>query len=153
MRNWNFKVKCNPNEVIKKLDAVFQPNKGFVFKIVNNNEDLVKFKIRKRIAYAHQILQQNRIIVNGKVVKTETETGVKISFTHHFLITYAIIETLLIFVLGFMAIITGIDLTVFMYILVGTLLGVGVAIWFTFQKKFETDIQQYKLLISEILEL
>jgi formate/nitrite transporter FocA (FNT family) len=39
-----------------------------------------------------------------------------------------------------------------LYILGGVLLAVGILLWIAVQKKFEKDIQEYKTLISEILD-
>jgi len=55
--------------------------------------------------------------------------------------------------LGFLiVIISGISRSAYMYIPAGILLTVGIVLSIAVQKKFEKDIQEYKTLISEILE-
>jgi hypothetical protein len=154
MKTWNFKVKSNPQEIIGKLNSTLGPDHGFVFKIVNSKDDFVKFKIRKRIAFLHQIMQQNRIVVNGKIFKTDTanETNVDFYFTNHFMITYAIAEHLLFFIGGLILIIYGLSIDAFIYALFGgALLAIYIVLLIALQKKFKKYIQEYKTLISEIL--
>ena len=56
--------------------------------------------------------------------------------------------------LGFLiAIVLAISSNVYMIIPGGILLAVGIVTWIAVQKKFEKDIQEYKTLISDILEL
>ncbi len=154
MKKWNFKVKSNVQEIIKKLDATLGSVDGFVFNINNDKNDSVIFNMRKRVHYLSQILHVNRITVNGKILKTDTknETNVEISFTQHFLVTLIIFTHML---LGFgllITIISGIISSASIYISGGLLLAVGIVLWIAVQKKFEKDIQKYKTLISEILE-
>ena len=152
MKKWNFKVKSNPQEVINKLNSTLGFNDGFVFNIDQGKNDSVIFNMRKRVHYPDQILHRNRIIVNGKVLKTdiENEATVEISFTQHLVM---ILTVYISFGLGLFAIISGIISSDYMYLPGGILLAIGVVLWITFQKKFEKDIQKYKIFISEILEL
>ena len=152
MKVWNFKVKSNPQEIIKKLDSTLGSVDGFVFNINHDKNDSVIFNVRKRILYPDQILHRNRIIVKGKMLKTDTKnkTDVEISFTQPFVIT------LILFILlglGLFAIILGISSSASTYIPGGILLALGIVFWIAVQKKFVMDIQKYKTLISEILEL
>lgn len=151
MEKWNFKVKSKPQEIINKLNSALESFDGFVFNIDHAKNDSVLFNLRKRVIYPDQILHRNRIIVNGKILKTdiENETDVEISFTQHFLMTWTIF---IFFVLCLVAIISIIYSPASMYIPGGILLAVGILLWIALHKKFEKDIQNYKTLISEILE-
>jgi predicted RND superfamily exporter protein len=98
------------------------------------------------------MILRNKIIVNGKIKKTDTEneSDVKISFTQHFLIT---LYVSIFWGSGLFAIILGIIIDATMYIPGGILLAVGIALWIYVHKRFERNIKKYKTLISEILEL
>ncbi len=155
MKKWNFKVKSNVQEIIKKLDSTLGSVDGFVFNIDNGKNDSVTFKVHKRGLYAFYLMFVNKIIVNGKILKsdTENETNIEISFTQYFL-WKLIIFTHMFLGLGFLiVIISGISSSAFMYIPGGILLAIGIVLSIAVQKKFEKDIQEYKTLISEILEL
>ena len=79
-------------------------------------------------------------------------SNIEISFTQYFLMEF-LIFTHMFLGLGFLiAIISGISSNAYMYIPGGILLAVGIVSWIAVQKKFEKDIQEYKTLISEILE-
>ena len=154
MKKWNFKVKSNVQEIIKKLDSTLGSVNGFVFNIDNGKNDSVTFKVRKRGLYAFYLMFINKVIVNGKILKkdTENETNIEISFTQYFL-WKLIIFTHMFLGFGFLiAIISKIDSSAFMYITGGILLAVGIVLWITVQKKFKKDVQEYKTLISGILE-
>ncbi len=154
MKRWNFKVKSNVQEITKKLDSALGSVDGLNFNIDNGNNDLVTFKVRKRSLYAFYLMFVNKIIVNGKILKTNTEneTNIEISFTQYFL-WKLIIFTHMFLGLGFLImIISGINSSAFMYILGGIVLAVGIVLSIAVQKKFEKDIQEYKTLISKILE-
>lgn len=152
MKTWNFKVKSNPQEIIKKIDSALGSVDGFVFNTDHDKNDSVTFKMRKRVLYAYQIILRNHIIVTGKMLKTDTEneTDVEISFTQHFLTTLWVSIYL---GFGLIAIILGISRSAAMYIPGGILLAIGIALWIDVQKKFKKDSQKYKTLISEVLEL
>ena len=85
MKAWDFKMKSKPEEIVEKLNSALGSVNGFVFKMNREENDSVKFNFRKRVLYPDQILHRNRIIVNGRVLKTNTEneTEVEISFTQH----------------------------------------------------------------------
>jgi len=155
MKNWNFKVKSNIQEIIKKLDSTLGSADGFVFNIDNGKNDSVTFEVHKQGLYAFYLMFVNKIIVNGKILKTDTEneTNIEISFTQYFL-WKLIIFTHMFLGLGFLiVIISGISSSAFMYIPGGILLAIGIVLSIAVHKKFEKDIQEYKTLISEILEL
>ena len=147
MKAWNFKVKSNPQEIIEKLDDALGSVKGFVLKMDNDRNDSLTFKLRKR---ALTYIRYNQIIVNGKILKTETEneTDLEISFSQHFI---TILYVSFFWSLGLIAIILGISSSATMYIFGGILLVIGIALWIDAQKNFKKDIQKYKALISEIL--
>ncbi len=154
MKKWNLKVKSNVQEIIKKLESTLGSFDGFVFNIDNDKNDSVTFKVRKRGLYAFYLMFINKIIVNGKILKTDTEneTNIEISFTQYFL-WKLVIFTHMFLGLGFLiAILLGISSNVYMFIPGGILLSVGIVLWIGVQKKFKKDIQEYKTLISEILE-
>jgi hypothetical protein len=154
MKAWNFKAKSNPKEISKKLESALGSVDGFVFNINNDNNGSAIFNMRKLVHYPSQIFHVNRIIVNGKILKTdaENETNVEVSFTQHYLITLIIVTHLFLGLGALIAIFSGINSSASMYILGGILLAIGVVLWIAVQMKFEKDIQKYKTLISEILE-
>ena len=111
--------------------------------------------MRKRILYAWYMAFQNWTVVKGELLNNdiENETNVKITFNQHFFIRL-IIFTHVILVIGFLiAIISGENVNTSMYILVGTLLILGIVLWLAIQRKFENDIQKYKSLMTEIFEI
>ncbi len=153
MKKWSFKVKNNVQEIINKLDATLGSIDGFVFNIDTSKNDSVTFKVRKRGLYAFYLVFINKIIVNGKILRTDTEneTSIDISFTQYFLWKLVIFANMFV-AFGFLiAIISGISRSTSMYIAGGILVAIGIVLWIAVQKKFEKDIQEYKILISEIL--
>ncbi len=155
MKTWNFKVNSNPKEISKKLESALGIVDGFVFKINQEKNNSISFKVRKRVLYAWYMAFQNWTIVNGELLKNDTEnkTNVEIIFNQHFLIRL-IVFTHIFLGLGFLiAIISGTSSNASMYIVGGILLAIGFVLWNAVQKKFRKDIQKYKIIISEILEL
>ncbi len=152
MKTWKFKVKSNSQEIIKKLDSAFGSVDTLFYKVKNNKNGLVAFKVRKRVQDANAALHDNQTILNGKMLKTdvENETNDEISFTQHFL---RILYLSIYLVPGLIAIILGIGRSATIFIIAGILLAIGIALWMQARNKFEKDIQKYKTLISEILEL
>ena len=152
MKTWNFKLKSNPQEISRKLDSGLRSADGFVYNMDHDKNDSVTFKVRKRVLYGLAIIDYNAIIVKGKMLKTDTEneTDIEISFTQH-LLTRLYVSIYLVF--GLLAIILGIRGSAVIFIIAGFLLAVGIALWINIQRKFEQDIQKYKTLISEILEV
>lgn len=154
MKKWNFKVKSNVQDINKKLDATLGSFNGFIFNRDHDKIESATFKVRKKGLYAFNLMFVNKIIVNGKILKTdiENETTIELSFTQYFLWNL-IIFTHMILGLGFLiAIISGIGSNPYMYILGGLLIGVGIMMWIAVQNKFKKDIQEYKTLISGIFE-
>jgi len=155
MKEWNFKVKSNPKEISAKLESALGPTNGFVFNTDNDRNNSITFKIRKRILYTWYLIYSNNVIVNGKLSKTatENETNVEISFTQHFLMILVVI-TNIILGLGFLiTIISGISSETSIYIIGGILLIFGIGIWIVIKKRFDRKAQEYKALISGVLEL
>ena len=154
MKTWNFKVKNNVQEIIKKLDSTLGSADGLVFNIDNGKNDSVTFNVRKRALEAFYLIFMNKVIVNGKILKTDTEneTNIEISFTQYFL-WKLVIFTNMFLGLGFL-IVTLLEISSNIYMLIpgAILLSLGIALWIGVHKKFEKDIQEYKTLISEILE-
>jgi hypothetical protein len=151
MKVWNFKVKSNSQEITKKLNSAFGSVNGFVFDVENDNNS-VTFKVRKRILYAFQTMLRNHIIVNGKITQTDTEneTNVEISFNQHIL---NILKVSIFLVLSPLAIIFGIITSnPTASIFGGILLVVGIAYLIWIKKEFVRNVQEYKALFSEILK-
>ena len=79
----------------------------------------------------------------------ENESNLEITFTQHLIMTLTILS---VFIPGLFAIIYAIYSGNTMYITGVIFLAVGIVLWMALQKKFEKDIQKYKVLISKILE-
>jgi hypothetical protein len=155
MKAWNFIVKSNPKGISKKLRSALGSVNGFVFNMNHDKNDTVTFKVRKRILYAWYLLFLNSIVVNGKLSKTDTEneTDVEISFRQHFLWKLVIFTDMSVG-LGFLIfLISGKNSSASMYLIGTIILAVGILLWIRVQKKYERNIQEYKTLISEILEI
>lgn len=154
MKKWNLKVQNNVQEVIKKLDSTLGSVNGFDLNIGNVKNDSISFKLNKRGLYAFNLMFINKVIVNGKILKTDTknETNIEISFTQYFL-WKLIIFTHIFLGLGLLiAIISKIHSSDLMYIIGGILLAVGIVLLITVHNKFKKDVQEYKRLISGVLE-
>lgn len=152
MKVWNFKVKSDSQEIIKKLDSTFGSINGFVFE-VKNDDNSTKFKVRKRILFAFQTMLRNHIIANGKITQTDTEnlTDIEISFNQHI---FNILEASIVLVLSLLIIIFGlITSNVTVSISGGILLFIGITFLIWIKKEFGRNVQEYKRLFSEILEL
>jgi phosphate/sulfate permease len=155
MKAWNFKIKNNPKEIGTKLESALGSVNGFVFSMhYDENDTILLFKARKRILYAWYMIFLNYVVVNGKILKTETENeaDVKISFKRHFLMTLILVTNLIAGLVFLFMILSGIGSGTHMFIIGGILLTVGIALWITMEKRFDKKIQEYKILISDILE-
>ncbi|MDO6804097.1 DUF423 domain-containing protein [Wenyingzhuangia sp. 1_MG-2023] len=147
MKNWNFKLKKQPKEVIEELTSELNSIGGFSF----NNKNPNTFNFRKRILYPWYYAFQNWTVVNGELVENNVEniTEVKISFKQHFLIMLIIFTHL---ILGF-----GLILGLFLatkneplnYIFGGLVIAFGIIIWITATRKFKNDSEKYKVLITK----
>ncbi|MDC6390659.1 DUF423 domain-containing protein [Maribacter sp. PR1] len=149
MKNWNFKLKKPPKEVIEKLTSKLNSIGGFSFKTKNTNT----FSFRKRILYPWYYAFQNWTVVNGEFIENNVEniTEVKISFKQHFLIKLIIVTHLILglgLVLGLFLATDNQSLT---YILGGLVIAFGIIIWITATRKFNNDSKKYKVLITKTL--
>ncbi|MDD2987088.1 DUF423 domain-containing protein [Flavobacterium sp.] len=155
MKKWNFKIKNNTKNISEKLESALRTVDGFVLNIKKVKNDSLAFRLRKRGLYAFQVIFQNKIIVNGKIIKTNTknETDLEISFTQDFL-TKLILFIFILSGLGLslIAIISKTNNNSYMLIVGGILLIIGIALWVDINRRFEKNIQKYKALISGILE-
>ncbi len=153
LKKWNFKVKNSSQDLIQKLNAAFESASGFAFNLKEDKSDSVVFKLRKRIQYSDQILHRNRITVNGKLFKTDSdnETNVEVSFTQQYVMVMTVLS-IAIFGLILLAFISKMSSGGPMFALGVMLIGVGVVMWLALKKKLENDILKYKKLISDILE-
>jgi hypothetical protein len=85
--------------------------------------------------------------------ETEEKTKVEITFNQHFLIKLIIITHLVLILAFLIAVFSGMTANASTYILGGTLLAIGIILWVAIKRKFQKDIQKYKLLITEIFGL
>jgi hypothetical protein len=151
MKNWDFKLKKRPKEIIERLESELNSIGGFSF----NNKNTTTFNFRKRILYPWYYVFQNWTIINGELIENNTEnnTEVKISFNQHFLIVLIIITHL---ILG-LGLILGLFLTSnnepTTYILGGLFIAFGIIIGIATKRKFIKDSEKYKVLITEIFGL
>ncbi|MFK7814182.1 MAG: DUF423 domain-containing protein [Maribacter sp.] len=151
MKNWNFKLKNQPKEIIKELESELNSIGGFSF----NNKSTKTFNFRKRILYPWYYAFQNWTVVNGELVENNVEniTEVKISFNQHFLIIF-IIFTQLILGLG---LILGLFLATnnepTTYVIGGIVIAFGIIVWIMANRKFKKDTEKYKVLITKTFGL
>lgn len=153
MKNWNLKIKSDPQDVSNNLESAFKSVDGLLFDINRGEKNSIKFKMRKRILYAWYLPYVNSIIVNGKLSSTDNKNGtdIEILFKQHFL------WKLLIFIhivlgMGFLiAMILEKSSNAFTYLFGTIILALGIFLWVKVQKKYETNIQEYKMLISKTL--
>ena len=152
MKAWNFSVKSDPEEVIKKLDASFGSGDRFVYNMDQAKNGPAKFSLRKRVLYPDQIMHRNRIIVQGNVSTTGAvnESKVELSFTQHVVTT---VTTYMFLGAGVFALILAIGKRPSAYLPGLLLLAIGIAFWVALRGKFEKDIQKYKTLFAGILEI
>jgi len=153
MKVWNFNAESNPKEISKKLASALGSVDGLVFHLKHEKNNSITFKMRKRILYAWYLIFQNSIIVNGKLLKSDTEnkTRVEISFTQHFLMTFLIIANIIAGFGFLIAIASGIGNSPAFFIIAIIPLVLGIVLWIDLQKRFDRKVQEYKTLISEVL--
>ena len=149
MENWKYKIQISPQEAIKKLESVLISSRGFDFNVDDNS---ASFKIWKPVKYPDQILHRNRLIVNGKILNSNTnnESDVEISFAQDFYMKMTVFS-IIIFGGILLGIISQASSGVVMYLYGGLVLILGTVLWKTLQKKLESDSRKYKELIAEIL--
>lgn len=154
MKKWNFKINNSPKTISGKIATTFESVKGLVFNINYDNNNSITFKMRKRILYPWYLFFLNSVVVNGKLSKAETEneTHVEISFNQHFLWVSVIFTDIILGLTFLIAVISKGNSSAFMYLLSALILAVGIILWIRVQKKYESNIQEYKGLISKTLE-
>jgi hypothetical protein len=153
MKVWNFKIKSDSPEIIKKLNSAFKSVDGFVLDVEKDNNNSLTFYVRKRILYGFQTILRNHIIVKGKITHTdsENETYVEISFNQHFLNT---LEIYIFLILGLLAIIFGvISNNAAGYIYGSIFLVIEIPSLIFVKRQFARNIQEYKTYFTDILEL
>lgn len=150
MITWNFNSKRRPEVIINKLDDSLGKANSFVFNTSNSGN----FNIRKRIMYPWYLFFANSLVVQGIITTPEhkQETEVSVSFRKHLLWRLVVLTDLSI---GLAILITaftvGNDLAA-RIVLGSVFLITGVLLWLRLEKKYKTDVQEYKTLISGILE-
>ena len=153
MKKWSFQVKNSPIEIRQKLESSIGNANRFALNINDNKQNLVNFKIRKRLLLPFEINTQNNIIVNGKIKKTNPRkgTGVEVSFSQHPL-SKLLMYGHIILGLGFLAaIILEYSNNSYTYLIAGILLTIGAFLGFQLKMNFDKNVEEYKKLISEIL--
>lgn len=155
MKRWDFKVKSNVQEIITKLDATLGTTGRFILDVHQGEHNSATFKIQKRGLYAFYLMFLNKIIVKGKILKTDTEneTHIEITFTQYFLWKLVIFSHILLCMGFLISLFSQSSGSAFMYLLGGILVAAGIILWITVQNKFKKDIEEYKTLISGILEV
>lgn len=154
MKTWNFQVKNSPKEISEKLQSSLGNANKFVLNLNNDRINPVKFKIRKRLLLAFEINVQNNIIVNGKFLKAASKKGtnVEISFNQHPLAKLLLFGYIILGVGLLAGIILELNNNSTLYITTGVLLIIGFLLAIQLKKNFDKNVQEYKKLISEILE-
>ena len=157
MKKWNFQVKSDIQEVVKKLDASLGSVDKFAYAMDTSKSDSATFTLQKQGLYAFYLMSINKIIVIGKILKTatENETHIEISFKQYLLMKLVIFSSMLTgfaFLIAIILKISSSDSSTFMYILGALLLAIGIVVtWLNLQKKYKKDIQEYKTLITKIV--
>ncbi|MEP6260341.1 MAG: DUF423 domain-containing protein [Gillisia sp.] len=154
MKDWNFQVKNSPKEISEKLESALGGANRFVLNMNYDKINPAKFKIRKRLLLPFEINTQNNIIVKGEISKKHTgnKTEIDVSFTQHPL-SKLLMYGHIILGLGFLAaIILEYSNNTYTYLIGGILISIGVLLGIHLKKNFDKNVQEYKKLISEILE-
>ncbi|THD65864.1 DUF423 domain-containing protein [Robertkochia marina] len=150
MITWNFNSNSRPEEISKKLEASLGEANSFVFKKSNSG----KFNIRKRIMYPWYLFYANSLVVQGHMEAPEhkEETEVSISFRKHLLWRLVVLTDLSIGLAILITAFTAGNDHVARIVLGSVFLVTGVLLWLRLEKKYKTDVQEYKSLIAGILE-
>ncbi len=152
MKKWSLYIQRNPQETSNKLESALIGR--FVFRVNQDRDNSVTFKLHKRILYIWYMYFHNWTIATGKLLKagTANKTNVEISFTQHWFIKLIVYSQMLLGLGFIIAIILGFSDSTSLIVPGGILLLLGVVLWIAIKMKFKKDIQEYKSLISEILE-
>ena len=153
MKKWNFTVKENPKELSKKMKSEFGSVKGLVFSMDQLKNNSITFKIRKRILYPWYLFFQNSLVVNVNLsrIQTENEAKIEISFNQHWLWTLVIATNIIVGLFFWITVFSGTNKNPWIYVIGGVILGIGIILWFRIRKKYNSDVQEYKTLISGII--
>lgn len=154
MKTWDFEVKSNPKEIIKKLESTFKDVNGFALKLNQDKNESVIFRIHKRAVETFQIALRNNINVNGKIKKTniENKTMIEISFSQHLIMKVFMFVDIL-FGFGLISLMIVKSSNSYVFIFVGILLIIVILVWLEIQKIFNKNVRDYKKLISEMLQV
>ncbi len=154
MIRWNFQAKNSPKEISEKLESSL--GRANIFALKEKKKNSVKFRIRKRaLVGLDNINAQNKVILNGKIFQIDTENGsnVEISFTKHPLLKLVLYGHIIL-ILGFLAaLIFKLSSNMYIFIVGGILLAVGILIVLHVEKEFDKNVQEYKAIISRILDI
>lgn len=155
MNKWNFQVEKSPKEISKILESSLGGGNRYALKMNYDNKNLLKFKIRKRVLLAFEIIAQNNIIVNGKIFKAnpQNETNVEISFSLHPLAKLVLYVHIILGLSFLVAMTFKLSSNPYMFLIGAILLAIGILFGLHFQKVFNTHVQEYKLLLSKVLEI
>ena len=156
MEKWNFIIKNTPKNISEEIESKLESLNGLVYNVKHDKNESITFQLRKRIRYAWYLIFLNSIVVNGKLSKTAVinETDVEISFNQHFL-WKLVIFTYIMMGLGIFVAIIGDQNNqnhTSMYLFGALLIGLGIILWISVRKKFRVNVQEYKTLISGMLE-
>lgn len=154
MKNWNFKGTSDPKEMGEKLESSLGRVDRFVLNMISEKQNTVRFKIRKRLSLPFELNTQNNIIVKGKILKrdAENETEVAVSFSHHPLAKLLIVGHIILGLSLFAGLFLKFDNNNYMFIVGGILIAIGSLLWIHMRRDFDRNVQEYKKLISGILE-
>ncbi|MGS2741060.1 DUF423 domain-containing protein [Sinomicrobium sp. M5D2P17] len=154
MKTWSFQAKSNPKEISEKLKSSL--GRAHIFALNENNKNSLKFRIRKRILFGWDTINaENKVILKGKIFQINPGNGsnVEISFTKHPILKL-VVYFHIILILGLLAgLIFKSSSTMYIFIFGGILSAIGTLIWLHLEKKFDKNVQEYRALISGILEL
>lgn len=152
MKNWSFKIKKEPQQIIEQLKSNISTNGTFVLNIEGKENEILSFDLRKRIQFGEQILHRNLVIVTGEVYRIDKEncSKVEIVFKQNLLV---IISKIILFGLGLISILTGLFSSTSFIIPGIILLAIGFVLWLLMNKRFKDNSEEYRGLLSELLEI
>ncbi len=151
MKNWRINVEGTPKETITKLHSHMSSDNGFVLRLDKKADQPISFRLRKRIQDGEKILHHNLIIAEGTISPTENDnySTVAILFKQNTFVTLT--KFILIGLAGF-AIIAGIFNDAIMLIPGIIFSIIIIASWMWYHKKFEENINNYKIFFSGIFD-
>lgn len=155
MKKWTFKLNSNIEEASKNMKSALATVNGLVFNMSHYKNNSITFKLRKRISYPFYLFFLNSIVLNGKLSKTdiENETAIEISFSQHILWKLILFLDLFLGLSILIALIFTETSSDYMFLIGITILAIGIILWVTVYQKYERNIQEYKIMISNLLDL